>query len=208
MGVLVEFSTVIADDICDSSDSDALHLSITHDEISRQIANCNNGYKFVAYSHNILQEFVVDNEVVVMIHFQRFPVETVRKLHARRTRSYRVLRRITSITHELNIPRDPSNSLIFNGKDSTLSDACALLELSLTTTDPSHRTISLSPPWVRVIYECQFIDHHHGLIKILHARRLFNSTGTCLTFVIDAFTRDECFQTGHNDGNRSRYLLF
>lgn len=37
----------------------ALHLLVMHDEISRQIAIFNEEFKFVAYSHNILQEFVL-----------------------------------------------------------------------------------------------------------------------------------------------------
>ena len=85
------------------SESDALHLPITHDEICRQI-NYNDDYKFAAYSHDILQKFVVDYEVIVIIYFERPPPGIVRMLNARRTGSYRVLMRITSITNELDIP--------------------------------------------------------------------------------------------------------
>ena len=41
----------------------ALHLPVAHDETPRQIAIYNGNYKFVAFSHSILQEFVVANEV-------------------------------------------------------------------------------------------------------------------------------------------------
>ena len=63
------------------SESDALNLPVTHDQISRQIAICNNNYKVDAYLHIILQKFTVDDEVMVTIHFDRFPPGTVRKLH-------------------------------------------------------------------------------------------------------------------------------
>ena len=65
----------------DTSESDVLHLL----EISRQMIIYNDDYKFATYPHNILQEFVVDDEVIVTIHFGRFPPQTVRKLHARHT---------------------------------------------------------------------------------------------------------------------------
>jgi len=44
--------------------SDALHFSVTHDEILRQIVTCNDDYKFITYPHSILQEFVVDDGVM------------------------------------------------------------------------------------------------------------------------------------------------
>ena len=58
---------------------------------------------FAVYPHSILHEFAVDDEVMVMIHFEMFPPGIVKKLHARRTCFYRVLRRITAISHELDI---------------------------------------------------------------------------------------------------------
>ena len=93
-----------------------MHLLITHNEILRQIAICKDDYKFDAYPHSILKKFTVDDEVMVMIHFERFHPETVRKLHTRHTNSYKILRRITVITHELDIKWDSDISLIFSGR--------------------------------------------------------------------------------------------
>ena len=87
MGALVEFNTPIPNDICvhedDTSESDALHLPIAYD-IPRKIAICNEHYNFVAYPQSILQEFAVNNDVMVTIHFERFPSKIERTLHARR----------------------------------------------------------------------------------------------------------------------------
>jgi len=94
-----------------------LHFPVTHDDIIRQIEICNGDYKFAAYPHSILQEFVIDNEVIGTIHFERFSPETVRKLHARRTCSYKVLRMIASVALELDIPWDPGINLIFSEED-------------------------------------------------------------------------------------------
>ena len=44
----------------------ALHLPAAYiDDITRPIAICNDTYKFVAYQYSILQEFTVDNKVMV-----------------------------------------------------------------------------------------------------------------------------------------------
>jgi len=80
-----------------------LYMMIIHDEILTQITICNDNNKFVEYSHKILQKFTVNDRVMVIIHFERFSPGTVWKFHARCIGSYRVLRMIASITHELNI---------------------------------------------------------------------------------------------------------
>ena len=44
----------------------ALNLPVAHiDDITKLIAICNNTYKFAAYPYSILQEFTVDNRVMV-----------------------------------------------------------------------------------------------------------------------------------------------
>ena len=61
--------------------STVLHLPVVyHYNLTKQIAICNNNYKFAAYSYSILQEFVVDSKVMVTNH-----TEAVKKLHAWRT---------------------------------------------------------------------------------------------------------------------------
>ena len=84
----------------------------TYDDITRPIAIYNKNYKFFAYPYSVLQEFTVDNKVIVTSHHG-----TVRKLHASRTRSDRVLKRNTFITYELDILWDPDISSAFIGDD-------------------------------------------------------------------------------------------
>jgi len=56
----------------------ALHFPAAHiDDITKLIATGNDTYKFVAFLYSILQEFIVDNKVMVTSH-----LEAVRKLHA------------------------------------------------------------------------------------------------------------------------------
>jgi len=89
-------------------------LHVAYDETLRQIAICNDEYKFVTFSYSILQKFEVVNEVTGMFH-----LEIVMMLHSQRTGSYRVLRRIASITDKLDISWDPGINLTFSGEDST-----------------------------------------------------------------------------------------
>jgi len=68
----------------------ALYLpAVYDDDITRLLTNCDENYKFVVYTYSILQVFAVDNKV--------------RKLHAWRTCSNRVLKRSVSVSYELDI---------------------------------------------------------------------------------------------------------
>ena len=80
------------------------------------------------------------------IYSRRFLLETVSQLHARRTCPIRVLRRITFILDELDIPWDLNISSIFSRKDSTLFDVCTFADLSSTAADLSLSSVpSLLP---------------------------------------------------------------
>jgi len=45
--------------------STALHLPFAYNDSTRQLANCNDNYKFFAYPYSILQKFTIDSEVIV-----------------------------------------------------------------------------------------------------------------------------------------------
>jgi len=66
----------------DPGESVALHLPVAHDETPRHIVICNDNYKFTAFSHNILQEIAVVNEVTGMFH---------NEIVMKRTGSYKIL---------------------------------------------------------------------------------------------------------------------
>ena len=52
----------------------ALYLPEMHDENHKQIKICNDGCKFAAYPHSILQKFALKNVLMVMIHSESFPL--------------------------------------------------------------------------------------------------------------------------------------
>ena len=110
----------------------ALHFPVTHIDITRLIAICNDTYKFTAYPYSILQEFAVDSKVMVTSH-----PEVVRKLHAWRIYFDTILKRSASIAYELNTLWDPGISSVFSRNDASRSTLCALNELTSYTTDLS-----------------------------------------------------------------------
>lgn len=98
----------------------AQHIHDLHTEIRRRLTISNDNYKSAADNHRKLQEFSVGDKVLVRVRPKRFPHGTVKKLHARRTDPYRVLRRVGPNAYELNIPRDHGINPVFNVEDLTL----------------------------------------------------------------------------------------
>ena len=79
--------------------STVLHLPVGYDNITKQLTNDSDNYKFSASPYSILQEFAVKNEVTVTSH-----PEIGRELHVRCTCSYKVLKKLAFIIDELAIP--------------------------------------------------------------------------------------------------------
>ena len=118
-----------------------MHLPVAYDETPRQIMICNDDNKFATLSHNILQEFAV-NEMIGMFHH-----DIVMTLHNQRTCSYRVLKWNAFITYELDISWDPGISLTFSEDVSIWSAAFVFLHLPSPTTDLSQKSVSPLPSW-------------------------------------------------------------
>ena len=111
------------------------------DDITRPIAICNDTHKFTAYPYSTLQEFAVNNKMMVTSR-----CEAVRKLHAWRKDFDRALKMIAYIACELDSPWDPGISSIFSRDDAPCSTLCALIELPSFTTNPSWRSAPPLPP--------------------------------------------------------------
>jgi len=164
-------------------------------------------YKFASYSYSILQKFTVDDKVIVTILFGMFPAGTVGKLYARGTYSYRVLRKNTFITHELDNPWDLGINTIFNGENLSLSDAWAFIDLSWTAIDLSQRPVLTPPLW--------FILDAWRSPPVSRSPPWPNWDALCeeivpfnpyMLDVISAFTWDEYFQVGENDEDIFSFL--
>ena len=109
----IHMSNSASDDVNEIVEPTTLHFPVAYiDDITRPIAICNNTHKFVAYPYSTLQEFAVDNTVMVTSH-----CEAVRKLHAWHKDFDRALKSIASIACELDSPWDPDISSVFSRDD-------------------------------------------------------------------------------------------
>ena len=89
-----------SDDVNEIVEPTILHLHVVYiDDITKLIEICNNTHKFGVYLYSTLQEFAVDNKVIVMSR-----CEAVRKLHAWRKDFDKTLKKIASIAYELDNP--------------------------------------------------------------------------------------------------------
>ena len=95
--------------------SPALYLPVAYDDITKQLANDNNNYKFSACSYSVLQELAVEIEVMVTSH-----PEVVRDLHVWCTCSSKVSKRFISISDELEISWIMVLVQFFSGDESLL----------------------------------------------------------------------------------------
>ena len=73
----IHMSDIASDDVNKIVEPTTLHFLVAYiDDITRPIAICNDTHKFAAYPYSTLQEFAVDNKVMVMSCS-----EAVKKLH-------------------------------------------------------------------------------------------------------------------------------
>ena len=108
------------------------------------------------------------NVVMVMIHFERFSLGTVRQLHTRRTCSFRILRRITSSTNGLDFSWDPGINLVFSeGIRLFLLHVPSQIHyrLQLICYGGQSHLYHLGSD---LIHDRWFPDHHYGVIEMLH----------------------------------------
>jgi len=105
----IHMSDSASDDVNELVEPTTLHLHVAYiEDIARSIIICNDTHKFTAYLYSTLQEFVVDNKVMVTSR-----CEAVRKLHAWHKDFNRALKRIAFIAYELDSPWDPDISSVF-----------------------------------------------------------------------------------------------
>ena len=75
-----------------------------------------------------------------------FHPEIMSTFHTQHTGTYKILRRVASITDKLDIPWDLGIRLTFNGKDSTQYAAYVFLDLPLLTADLSPKPVPPPSP--------------------------------------------------------------
>lgn len=94
-----------------------MYIHEIHDDIQKKITLSNENYKAHADLKRKFAELSEGNTVKVHIRPKRFPRKTYKKLHSRNTRPYKILKKISSNAHILNISTDMGISNIFNMED-------------------------------------------------------------------------------------------
>ena len=77
----------------------------------------NADYKTSADLHCKLRTFNVGGYVMVCLRPKRFPLETVKNLHARNTGPFQILKKINSNAYVVDLPQDFDISCTFNVED-------------------------------------------------------------------------------------------
>jgi len=140
----IHMSDSASDDVNEIVEPTTLHLHVTYiDDITRPFAFYNYTHKFVAYLYSILQEFAVDNKVIVTSFF-----EAARKLHTWRKDFDGALKMIASIAYELDSPWDLGIGSVFSRDDAPWSTLYALIELIIFHSRPVTETSSTSTTMV------------------------------------------------------------
>eukprot|EP00268_Persea_americana_P067966 TRINITY_DN9411_c0_g1_i11.p1 TRINITY_DN9411_c0_g1~~TRINITY_DN9411_c0_g1_i11.p1 ORF type:complete len:213 (+),score=38.23 TRINITY_DN9411_c0_g1_i11:4333-4971(+) len=96
------------------------HIHALHNEIRRGINKRNEYYKLFVDSHRWYIEFQVGDEVMVRVRperFQRFPQGIAKKLQARSTAPFKILKRLGPNAYFLDLPSDMGISSTFNVED-------------------------------------------------------------------------------------------
>jgi len=97
----------------------APHSHELHDHNTKQMIIDNYNYQFIAKSHKRLQKLAIGDDVLIRVHPEKFPPETLKKLYTRRRGPHKVLRRFGSSAYELDILCDLGISSVFSVENLT-----------------------------------------------------------------------------------------
>jgi len=95
----------------------ASHVHKPHKEISDEIEQNNANYKLRVDIRKKYKTFNVGDYMMVRICPKRFPPETVKKLHARNARRFKVLNKLNNNTYVIDLSKDFGITYTFNVKD-------------------------------------------------------------------------------------------
>ena len=103
--------------VSESAASFAQHVRDLHYDISQKIKQSNQNYKNLANSRRRTKEFAEGDHVMVRLKPERFPPGTLKKLHARGARPFKIIKKVGSNAYVLELPPELGISSTFNISD-------------------------------------------------------------------------------------------
>jgi len=145
----------------------AQHIHDLHAEIRRKIALSNDSYKHPADMHHRAVNFAVDEFVMARIRPERFPRNSLEKLHARAMGPYQILRKLESNAYVLDLPDSLGINPIFNVKDltfhrGTFEPPCLPFGVSAGTQVPRLPPLPQSQINIKTVLDDEFVSSSRG----------------------------------------------
>jgi len=103
--------------VSDSASAFASHIRALHEEIRENIIENTADYKTSADLHRRLRTFNVGDYVMVRMRPERFPLGTVKKLHALSAWPFKIFKKINSNAYVVDLSPDFGISCTFNVED-------------------------------------------------------------------------------------------
>ena len=100
--------------VSESVESYAQHIKELHKEISKKIQMSNEVYRHMANSRKRTKEFNKGDSIMIKLRLERFSLETMKKLYARRAGPFKIIKKIGPNAYVLELPSDYGISLTFN----------------------------------------------------------------------------------------------
>ncbi|PKU77037.1 hypothetical protein MA16_Dca001643 [Dendrobium catenatum] len=159
------------------------HLHELHNEIKKKIEQNNTNYKIHADKKKRFKEFKVGDFVMVRIRPERFPSGSVKKLHARSVRPFKIISKVNNNAYVLELLEGFNMNPTFN-----IEDIVAFEGPNFNPNNPLYNEPCETPP--------SEIPSLHPLPNLPHLPRAEK---------IETILDDEIISI--KDGGRQRYLV-
>ena len=135
----------------DSASTFASHIRALYEEIREKIMKDNADYKVSADLHHRLRTFNIGDYVMVRMRPERLPLGTMKKLHARSTVPFQILKRINSNAYVVDLLSDFGISCTFNVEDLVLCRCTSDTPSGSFMDEPTQDILSESPHYLHFL---------------------------------------------------------
>ena len=159
----------------------ASHMHELHKEINKRIHASNLKYKTRADLYRRHLDFDVGYYVMICIRSKRYPLGTIKKLQARNTGPFKVLKKLGPNAYVIDIPSDYGISSTFNIVDLIAFKGPVVIPYDPFDDPPFPTLINLVPSPTP---SCFQKTHKDIIVVILDEQSLFTRDGTVQCFLV------------------------